>query len=255
MEEEIEVNKSDEDFSNSILSEFGSSTNESHRHLCIAVGSISEVIKTQNLPSSPVVYLAYTLSSLTIISNGANPVPISDNILFDVFLKLLSLVIVKVPVDVVRKTRESSSQLIATVIVFPSISETAVVDGFKCLEHLFNNGEEDIVLPSHDSPLFNVLSKFLTDSRPHVRRQCHLCLRNILINFQKSPLLGSASESVINLLEKVPLLAGGANANADEGTKGAQQVLYILDALKECLPLLSLKYKNNILKHFKCKCW
>ncbi|KAK2455632.1 RRP12 protein [Trifolium repens] len=85
----------------------------------------------------------------------------------------------------------------------------------------------------------------------NVRRQSHLRLRDVLINFQKSSLLASASEGVINLLERCLLLAGGANANAGEGTVGAQQVLYILDALKECLPLLSLKYKNNILKHFK----
>lgn len=84
-----------------------------------------------------------------------------------------------------------------------------------------------------------------------VRRQSHLCLRDVLINFQQSTLLASASEGVKNLLERFLLLAGGANANAGEGTKGAQQVLFILDALKECLPLLSLKYKNNILKHFK----
>jgi ribosomal RNA-processing protein 12 len=72
-----------------------------------------------------------------------------------------------------------------------------------------------------------------------------------LINLQNSSLLESASEGVVNLLERFLLIASGANANAGEGTKGAQQVLYILDALKECLPLLSLKYKNNILKHFK----
>ncbi|KAK2452302.1 RRP12 protein [Trifolium repens] len=101
------------------------------------------------------------------------------------------------------------------------------------------------------SPLFNKLLGFLTDSRPKIRRQSHLCLRDVLIILQKSSLLESASEGVVNLLERFLLIASGANANAGEGTKGAQQVLYILDALKECLPLLSLKYKNNILKHFK----
>ncbi|CAJ2675716.1 unnamed protein product [Trifolium pratense] len=104
---------------------------------------------------------------------------------------------------------------------------------------------------SEVSPLFNKLLGFLTDSRPKVRRRAHLCLRDVLINFRKSSLLESASEGVINLLERFLLIASGANANAGEGTKGAQQVLYILDALKECLPLLSLKYKNTILKHFK----
>ena len=83
-----------------------------------------------------------------------------------------------------------------------------------------------------------------------------------MINFQNSSLLASASEGVKNLLERFLLLVGGENANDDDGTKGAnandgdgtkgaQQVLYILDALKECLPFLSLKYKTNILNHFK----
>ncbi|GAU43844.1 hypothetical protein TSUD_174620 [Trifolium subterraneum] len=165
------MEESDEDFVNSILSDFGNSTIESHQHLCIAIRTTSKVIKSHNLPSSPVVYLDFTISSLELISNGTHPVldnltsPADVNHLFDVFLTILSLVIVKVPVDVVRKTRESSSELIATVIVSPSISESAVVDGLKCLEHLFINGE-DSILPSDDSPLFNVLSKFLTDSRP-----------------------------------------------------------------------------------------
>lgn len=78
-----------------------------------------------------------------------------------------------------------------------------------------------------------------------------MCLRDVLLNFQNSSLLASASEGVTSLLERFLLLAGGANANSGEGTKGAQQVLDVLDALKECLPFLSLKYKTSILKHFK----
>lgn len=79
-------------------------------------------------------------------------------------------------------------------------------------------------------------------------------LRDVLISFQKSSLLASASEGVQNILDRFLLLAGGANANdanAGKETVGAQQVLYILDALKECFPLLSLTYKTSILKHFK----
>lgn len=78
-----------------------------------------------------------------------------------------------------------------------------------------------------------------------------MCLRDVLLNFQKSSLLASASEGVKNLLERFLLLVGGANANAGEGTKEAQQILYILDALKECLPFLSLQFKTSILKYFK----
>lgn len=78
-----------------------------------------------------------------------------------------------------------------------------------------------------------------------------MCLRDVLLTFQNSLLLAPASGGVTNLLERFLLLAGGASANAGEGTTGAQQVLYILDALKECLPFLSLKCKTSILEYFK----
>lgn len=84
-----------------------------------------------------------------------------------------------------------------------------------------------------------------------VRRQSHLCHRDVLLNFQNSSLLASASEGVTNLLERFILLVGGANANAGEGAKEAQQILYILDALKECLPFLSRKSKTSVLNYFK----
>ncbi|WVZ13783.1 hypothetical protein V8G54_011349, partial [Vigna mungo] len=44
---------------------------------------------------------------------------------------------------------------------------------------------------------------------------------------------------------------GGAKASTGEGTKEAQQILYILDVLKECLPFLSQKSKTSILNYFK----
>lgn len=78
-----------------------------------------------------------------------------------------------------------------------------------------------------------------------------MCLRDALLSFQKSSLLGSASEGITSTFERFLLLAGGANTNSGEGPKGAQQVLCILDALKECLPHMSLKYKTSILRYFK----
>lgn len=69
----------------------------------------------------------------------------------------------------------------------------------------------------------------------------------MLLSFQKSPLLVSASEGITSLFERFLLLAGGENAPGE----GAQQVLYILDALKACLPLMSPKCKTSILKYFK----
>ncbi|BBH05823.1 ARM repeat superfamily protein [Prunus dulcis] len=100
-------------------------------------------------------------------------------------------------------------------------------------------------------PLYGFLLSFITDSRPKVRRQSSLCLRDVLQNFQGTPLLSPASEGVTNLFERFLLLAGGSNADAGEGPKGAQEVLYVLDALKECLFHISIKYKTAVLKYYK----
>lgn len=66
-----------------------------------------------------------------------------------------------------------------------------------------------------------------------------------------APLLASASESLTKVFERFLLLAGGSNTNASEGPKGAQEVLYVLDALKYCLPYMSSKSSTSILKYFK----
>lgn len=84
-----------------------------------------------------------------------------------------------------------------------------------------------------------------------VRRQSHLCVREILLSLQGTLVLAPASEAMTNMFEKFLLLAGGSNTSADEKPKGAQEVLYVLDALKECLPLMSTKYTAVILKYFK----
>lgn len=60
-----------------------------------------------------------------------------------------------------------------------------------------------------------------------------------------------ASERTTKLFKRYVLLVGESKTNTTEGSKGAQEVLYVLDALKECLPLMSVKYLTSILKYFK----
>lgn len=88
-----------------------------------------------------------------------------------------------------------------------------------------------------------------------VRKMSHSCIRDVLQNFQASPMLAPlfapASEAITNLFERSLLLAGGTTGNASERPKGAQQVLHVLDALKLCLPYMSSKYSNSTLKYFK----
>lgn len=83
-----------------------------------------------------------------------------------------------------------------------------------------------------------------------MRRQAHLCLREILEAFRATQLIGQASEGITNVFQRFLLLAGGSNSNSSEGARGAQEVLYVLDALRESLPLMSMKYITSVLKYF-----
>lgn len=150
---------------------------------------------------------------------------------------------------VLKKKGDFLADLVLRVVRLSSVTAGAAVSGLKCLSHLLiGRGRVDW---SDVSQLYGVVLALMTDSRPKVRRQSHLCVREILLSFQGTLVLAPASEAITNMFEKFLLLAGGSNTVADEKPKGAQEVLYVLDALKECLPLLSMKYTGLILKYFK----
>ncbi|XP_054814971.1 uncharacterized protein LOC129315359 isoform X2 [Prosopis cineraria] len=241
----LSLNEDNGDFCSSILSRFGNSTDESHQHLCAVICAMSQEFKEQNLPSTYVAYFGAACSSLDRLCSE----PDAPNHLVDALLTILSNVITCVPVAILKKKRDFLSHLLVQVLRSPSMAETSVIPGLKCVSHLLRH--RDSLMWSDVSRLLSVLLGFVIDSRPKVRRQSHLCLRDVLLSFQESPLLVSASEGITSIFERFLLVAGGENARSGEGPKGAQQVLYILDALKECLPLMSLKCKTCILKYFK----
>ena len=87
-----------------------------------------------------------------------------------------------------------------------------------------------------------------------MRKQAHSCLRDVLQSFQRQAILVPASEGITRCFERFLLLAGGSsagNTGVAEGPKGAKEVLYILNGLKCCLPLMASKPSNTILKYFK----
>lgn len=142
------------------------------------------------------------------------------------------------------------SQLLFRLLRSSPSSPAATTFGLKCVSHWFVVGDNALAW-SEASQLYGVLLGFVIDERPKVRRQSHLCLRDVLSRFQETSLLGPASEGITKIFERSLLLAGGSNVNSNEGHKGAQEVLFVLDALKECLPYMSLKCTTSILKHFK----
>uniref|UniRef100_A0A0E0K602 Uncharacterized protein n=1 Tax=Oryza punctata TaxID=4537 RepID=A0A0E0K602_ORYPU len=142
---------------------------------------------------------------------------------------------------------------VVRVLEFPSTPDSGVRAGVRCLAHLISAGEKanwEAV-----EPLYGVVLRLAVDPRPKVRKQSHSCLRDILLSFQRQAVLVPASEGITRCFERFLLLAGGSNAVntdvAEGGPKGAKEVLYILNALKCCLPLMSSKPSNTIVKYFK----
>ena len=85
-----------------------------------------------------------------------------------------------------------------------------------------------------------------------MRKQAHSCLRDVLQSFQRQAILVPASEGITRCFERFLLLAGGSSAvNTGVAEEGAKEVLYILNGLKCCLPLMASKPSNTILKYFK----
>ncbi|KAI3713354.1 hypothetical protein L1987_71931 [Smallanthus sonchifolius] len=78
----------------------------------------------------------------------------------------------------------------------------------------------------------------------------HVCVREVMQGFQRTSVLSPASEAIASTFERFLLLAGGSNTNPKEASR-AQEVLYVLDSLKDTLPLMSLNFSTNILNYFK----
>ncbi|XWS17532.1 hypothetical protein CRYUN_Cryun33cG0075300 [Craigia yunnanensis] len=233
------------DFCDSILSQFSKSDQEDSQHLCATIGAMSQELKEQNLPLTPVAYFGATCSALDRLSSQ----PDSPPHVIQSLTTILSLLLPRLPIAVLKKKGDFVSEIAITVLRLNSVTEVTQTSGLKCLAHLLIIGEK--VNWSNLSQNCGVILGCIIDSRPKVRRQSHLCLRDVLQNFRGTPVLPPASEAITNLFERFLLLAGGSNSNSNEGTKGAQEVLYILDALKDTLPLMSMKYMTTVLKYYK----
>ncbi|EOY30181.1 ARM repeat superfamily protein isoform 2 [Theobroma cacao] len=233
------------DFCDSILAHFSKSDQEDSQRLCATIGSMSQELREQNLPLTPIAYFGATCSSLDRLSSQ----PDSPPHVIQSLTTILSLLLPRIHVAVLKKKGDFVSTTALTVLRLNSVTEVTQTSGLKCLAHLLITGEK--VNWSDLSQNYGVMLGYLTDSRPKVRRQSHVCLRGVLQSFRGTPVLAPASEAITNLFERFLLLAGGSNTNSNEGSKGAQEVLYVLDALKDSLPLMSMKCGTTILKYYK----
>ncbi|KAA8544895.1 hypothetical protein F0562_019710 [Nyssa sinensis] len=218
---------------------------EQHHHLCAVIGAMSQELKDQNLPLTPVAYFGAICSSLDRLSADTEP----PGHVVDALLTILSMVLPRISVAILKKKTEYISELVVRSLRSKPITPSVVASGLKCISHLLIVREK--ASWSDASSLYGILLGYVTDDHPKVRRQSHMFLRDVLLSFQGTSVLAPASEAITNIFERFLLFAGGSNASASEGPKGAQKVLYVLDALKDCLPLMSLRFSTSVMKYFK----
>ncbi|KAK8660682.1 hypothetical protein V6N13_051597 [Hibiscus sabdariffa] len=233
------------DFCEAVLRHFSKSDQEDSQRLCATVGAMAQELKEQDLPLTPIAYFGATCSSLDrLVSEPDSPPQVVQSL-----TTILSILLPRIPVAVLKKKGDFVSKTVVTVLRLNSVTEVTLTSGLKCLAQLLVAGDK--VNWSDLSQNYGVIIGYLTDSRAKVRRQSHLCIRDVLQSLRGTPVLSPASEAISNLFERFLLLAGGSNANSSEGSKGAQEVLYVLDALKDSLPLMSTKFMTTILKYYK----
>ncbi|KAJ3696083.1 hypothetical protein LUZ60_001460 [Juncus effusus] len=244
----------DSDLAAALLRRFESSPHEDHQRLCAAVGAISQSLKDQSIPLTPVAYFGATSSSLDQLSkdssSAADPVTAS-------LLVFLSYCLPGVPAPVLRSKGGSICESIVRILGFGLVSESGVKAGLKCISRLIVAGDKSNWTSL--KPFYDVVLRFAINHRPKVRKQAHMCLKEILQSFQKLTVLIPASESITSTFERFLLLAGGSNPQnpkpqteqEGEKPKGAMEVLHMLTALKESLPLMAPKSSNIIMKYFK----
>lgn len=150
------------DFCDLILRHFSKSDQEDSQRLCATVGAMTQELKEQNLPLSPIAYFGATCSSLDRLGSEPDCPPHVIQSLATV----LSLLLHRIPVAVLKKKGDFVSRILVTVMRLNSVTEVTLTSGLKGLAQLLIAGDK--VNWSDLSQNYGVLIGYLTDSRSKV---------------------------------------------------------------------------------------
>ena len=162
--EDVELEESVQfDVGASLISRFHNSHAEDHRRVCSVVGAMSQELKDQGFPPSPVAYFGATLSSLEELSRdpscGADPV-------VSTLIYILSEVIPRVSKFALRSRAGTVIETLGRVLMSGVLTETALERSLRCAHPVIVMGGWDNW--SSASPLYKVVLGLVTDSRPSV---------------------------------------------------------------------------------------
>lgn len=153
------------DLGAAVLKRFEASKQEEHQRLCATVGAMSQSLKDQSIPLTPVAYFSATFSSLDRLSK--DPASASDPITASL-LVFLSCCVPAVPVAVVRSKGALVCETVVRILGFGSLSDNGVKAGLKCIAGLIVVGDKSSWL--NLSPSYCAVLRSATEHRPKVAR-------------------------------------------------------------------------------------
>ncbi|CAN6996204.1 unnamed protein product [Brassica rapa subsp. trilocularis] len=225
------------DFGEFMRSRLSQSKRPDHNHLCAVIDELSKALAEGNHSRTPVAYFAATCSSLdSLLSTDAEP-PMD---VVQPHVVILSLVFPKVSAGVLRRNG-LALRLVLSVLRLRSVTPECLISALKCLVHLLTMGNE--VSEAH-----SVLLNLATHSDGKVRKLANSCLRDVLEKTRGTKACQSVSGTIAESFQKHLDLAHNSEARSAEG---AQQVLYLLSTLKECVALMSKKHVATVIEGFK----
>ena len=231
-----------QDFGEFMLSRLSQSKRPDHKHLSAVIEELSKTLAEGNHSQTPVAYFAATCSSLDSLLS-ADSEPSLDVV--QPHVVILSLVFPKVSAGVLKRNG-LALRLVLSVLRLRSASPECLVSALKCLVHLLTTVES--MTANEVSESYSILLNFVTHSDGKVRKLASSCLRDVLVKSSGTKAWQSLSGTIAELFQKYLDLAHKSEARSAEG---AQQVLYILSALKECLALMSKKHIATVIDGFK----
>ncbi|KAH0925426.1 hypothetical protein HID58_017682 [Brassica napus] len=225
------------DFGEFMLSRLSQSKRPDLNHLCAVIDELSKALAEGNHSRTPVAYFAATCSSLdSLLSSDAEP-PLD---VVQPHVVILSLVFPKVSAGVLKRNG-LALRLVLSVLRLRSVTPECLISALKCLVHLLTMGNE--VSEAH-----SVLLNLATHSDGKVRKLANSCLRDVLEKTRGTKACQSVSGTIAESFQKHLDLAHNSEARSAEG---AQQVLYLLSTLKECVALMSKKHVATVIEGFK----
>ncbi|CAN6825587.1 RRP12-like protein [Brassica napus] len=225
------------DFGEFMLSRLSQSKRPDHNHLCAVIDELSKALAEGNHSRTPVAYFAATCSSLDSLLSADAESPMD---VVQPHVVILSLVFPKVSPGVLKRNG-LALRLVLSVLRLRSVTSECLISALKCLVHLLMMGNE--VSEAH-----SILLNLVTHSDGKVRKLANSCLRDVLEKTRGTKACQSVSGTIAESFQKHLDLAHKSEARSAEG---AQQVLYLLSTLKECLALMSKKHIANVIEGFK----